>query len=108
MTQTLSRLRKPLTETQWRALVRLWQAGEQGVDHETLQYGPGGFAWSPTLRRLASFTPEPLIEWFKYVPDPYKGSFRITLAGREFYREYWDAYRTRYPTSDAPQPELDE
>lgn len=94
-----------LKERQWAALVRLYAAGETGIDNDTLLYAKGGFDWHATIRRLVEYQP-PLIE---YVPmyQPYmRGCYRITEDGRAYYEAEHARYRDLYPNVDAPQQSL--
>ena len=94
-----------LKERQWAALVRLYAAGETGIDNDTLLYAKGGFDWHATIRRLVEYQP-PLIE---YVPmyQPYmRGCYRITEDGRAYYEAEHTRYRDLYPNVDAPQQSL--
>ncbi len=92
-----------LRERQWAALVRLHQAGERGIDSDTLQRCKAGFDWWNTLRRLEEYKPHPLIAEFKPVGSTYR--YRITQAGVSFYHEYWAKYRELYPDVAAPKPD---
>jgi hypothetical protein len=93
-----------LREAQWAALVRLWQAGDMGIPIEELRYGRGGFTWDPTLVRLARYITGPLMEYYKPVQAAAPATYRISGAGRQFYREQWSFYRERYPELEAPEP----
>ena len=89
-----------LAEWQWAALVRLWQAGAEGIDNDTLLYSKGGFAWMPTLYRRDRYKPDPLIA--------YQGRtecYHITEAGKAHERDFWSTYRQLSPHVEAPEPE---
>lgn len=101
-----SRTRKPqpkglLVEHQWAALMLVWQAGENGIDTTELIARCGGFGSLPTIHRLITYTPLPLIEQF----GPLNRWYRITDYGRSHYRAHWQNYRERYPLVDAPSPD---
>lgn len=97
-----------LAERQWAALVRLWQVGDQGIGNDTLLYDRGGFTYIPTIHRLVTYSPRPLIEYVSGLDhsNPLMSSFyRITEAGKAFYRERWQDYHERYPSIEAPAPD---
>jgi hypothetical protein len=93
-----------LRERQWAALARLYAAGDEGVDHDTLTYSRGGFDWYLTLRRLEEYKPERLIEQRRHPNKGYGTSFYITAFGCDYYAREWARYKALYPDVDAPQP----
>ncbi len=100
-----------LRERQWAALVRLYKAGDAGEASDHLQYGPGGFDWYMTLRRLEEYTPEPLIkvsngEWIDGFFHRHELRYRITSYGRAYYEREWARYRELYPNVEAPPPAM--
>src|SRR5919202_3146321 len=87
-----------LRERQWAALVRLYQAGDAGEASDDLLYGPGGFDWYKTIRRLTDYRPAPLIKASSTWVDS-RGEYRytITAAGRAYYEEHYQRYLALYP-----------
>jgi hypothetical protein len=94
-----------LRERQWAALVRLYAAGEGGVDHNELLYGRGGFDWMRTLLRLRDYQPEPLMEQYHIYQPTDHWRIRITPYGRSYYEQEWARYHELYPEVEAPEPE---
>jgi hypothetical protein len=93
-----------LRERQWAALARLYAAGDEGIDHDTLTYSRGGFDWYLTLRRLEEYKPGRLIEQRRHSNKGYGTSFYITAFGCDYYAREWARYKALYPNVDAPQP----
>jgi hypothetical protein len=81
-----------LCERQWVALVRLAAAGETGIDNDTLLYGPDGFDWWHTLKRLVEYRSAALIA---YRGQPYPG-YAITAAGQAFVARERERYELLY------------
>lgn len=95
-----ARLKGQLAERQWAARVRLWQAGAEGIDSDTLLYSKGGFGWMPTLYRLDRYKPAPLIAYHNRTE-----CYHITEAGKAHYCDFWQTYQQLYPNVEAPEPE---
>ena len=89
-----------LRERQWAALVRLAATGDAGIDSDTLLYGPGGFDWYQTIRRLVDYRPA-LVELFTVYQPYIKTFYRITPAGRAYYEAEQERYRALYPNVEA-------
>lgn len=92
-----------LKERQWAALVRLYAAGEQGIDNDTLLYAKGGFDWWHTIRRLVDYTPH-LVEPFTVFSPYYSTFYRITSDGRAYYEREHERYHALYPNVALAQP----
>ncbi|MBA2677563.1 MAG: hypothetical protein H0U76_04095 [Ktedonobacteraceae bacterium] len=109
-----------LKEAHWKALVKAYVAGPEGVRSD--EGGYGGIWWRTWLR-LRDYTVKgqdrALIKEAKFpatIPrriaegyySPYEHRLCITGFGRDYYREHWPRYRDLYPDVEAPAPEEDE
>lgn len=96
-----------LKPRQWEALCTAYQAGEGGIDSGVSFGDYAGFSWRWTWLRLRDYygTDNGLIKEVGYWRNSkHLTKVVITQAGIEFYRQWWQQYRTLYPDIDAPSP----
>ncbi|SRR5690554_4308578 len=92
-----------LTEAQWRALRRLYDAGRRGIPASPSGY-PSAGAWA-VLKSLRDRDPPFITEAY----DPKKGYGArpvvvITLAGIRYYERHQRLYNALYPRQDDTPP----
>lgn len=95
-----------LREWHWRALAKLYTAGEAGLFDDGVKSGYySDTSWNTWLR-LRDYKTGALMEeidkWDENGRHRYGA--RITPFGKQFYEQNWEKYRGMYSDVDAPEP----